>query len=280
MMPTYHLFRAKLLTKTQPGLFANDIQKEDILIHVIKTKPSYDFGRNQVWHIGNVNDLNGSGVVFAIGRTTTRGKSLYDEEKGEFIELEDEESPYTYVFYIKHYSLMAIMYNSKVSPHIKTVANKITKIINSHAVFIYSPFELMLSEIWDPNKFIEYIRNAARVVSFSASASRPNPFDVNSDFHKPLEKLIEAADANKGETTVKGEDLNRTILEEIAHSVASTGDDARMRFQDEVGGSIITKHMRGDSVTVTTESDDKHIIVRKIIEKYEYIRQQKEDDSR
>lgn len=213
--------------------------------------------------------------MFAAGRTTTTSKDFYNEENGNFLEIEEEESPFTYVIYDKQFSVLGIAPKTRLSQSVKSIAKNLEKLLNQQPSVRNAGLRIEIAEIGDPEDFIQQVRDAYTVVDFTAEFGRPNPFDVNDDFHRPMEKYLEATDGTKGKTTVQGENLDRDNVEDVARSVASTGNEAKARLRKERGQRPVTRHMRGDPVSVQVEEeeiDDSGGILRKLREVYQRVR--------
>lgn len=113
-----------------------------------------------------------------------------------------------------------------------------------------------ISEIWDPEGFLQQVREAYSVVSFSVEFGRPNPFDVQKEFHEPMERYLEASGGESGKATIRGEDLDRETIEGVTRSVASSGKDASARLRRSQHQRPVTRHIRGDPVIVPIGDQD------------------------
>lgn len=202
-MPSIYLFRLKAIKAAQGALFEKGISREEFLTSVIESKPSEELREGYIWHVGNVLNVGKDGLLFAAGRTTKKSKELYDEESGDFIQVEDEESPFTYVYYDRKYSILAIEPKSKLSPTVKGIANNLEKLFNQQALVHDFGAKIEISEIWDPEDFLKQIRAAYSVVGFTVEFSNPNPFDVEADFHRPMERYLESTGGKKGKPQFK-----------------------------------------------------------------------------
>lgn len=160
------------------------------------------------------------------------------------------------------------------------VTKNLEKLLNLQSSVRDAGIRIEIAEIGDPEDFIQQVREAYAVVDFTAEFGRPNPFDVNSDFHRPMEKYLEATDGAKGKTTVQGEDLDRDNVEDVSRSVASTGNEAKARLRKGRGQRPVTRHMRGDPVSVQVEEeevDDSGGILRWLREAYQRVRRYDEE---
>lgn len=276
-MPSIYLFRLKAIKAAQGALIEKGISREEFLTSVIESKPSEELREGYIWHVGNVLNVGKDGLLFAAGRTTKKSKELYDEESGDFIQVEDEESPFTYVYYDRKYSILAIEPKSKLAPTVKGIANNLAKLFNQQALVHDFGAKIEISEIWDPEDFLKQIRDAYSVVGFTVEFSNPNPFDVEADFHRPMERYLESTGGKTGKTTVQGDDLDRNSIEKVTRSVASTGNDASARIRHEEKQRPVTRHLRGDPVSIAFDEEERQEpkgLMERIREAYARIRRQ------
>ncbi|RMG40526.1 MAG: hypothetical protein D6732_03220 [Methanobacteriota archaeon] len=256
-MASLYLFRVKVQKNAQGSLFGQDIEPRKIITKAISSKPSAELRKGYIWHIGNVAFIDSEGLSFAAGRTTKKSKELYDDNEKNFLEVEDKESPFTYVYYDMKYGFFAIEPKSKLSPTVKGIANNIEKLLNRQDVVIDSGYRIEISEIWDPEGFLNDIHQAYAVVGFTVHFGKPNPFDVEADFHRPLERFLDETGGERGKATVQGQDLDRDRIEEVTRSVASTGNDASARIRMNEGQRPVTRHLKGDPVSIPIEDEER-----------------------
>lgn len=279
-MPAFYLFRLKAIRSKQSPLFEEKISRRDFLSELISKKPSSEIREGYVWHIGNIQPVGNDGLLFAVGRTTKSSKEKYDEISGDFLQIDDEEAPFTYVLYDLVHSVIAISPKARLSPTVKGVARSIEKLFNEQPYTHDNGVRIEVAEISDPEGFIDQIRSAFAVVGFTVEFGEPNPFDVEKDFHEPMEKYLQSAGGEKGKTNIQGADLNRDTLEELTRSVASTGNEATARIRKRKGQRPITKHMKGDPVSVRVEEfgvpEKATKLLSKIKEAYQRVRKHDE----
>lgn len=112
---------------------------------------------------------------------------------------------------------------------------------------------------------------------FEMTFSPPNPFDVDKDFHRPMENLLESANAGEGKTRIKGQKLDKGVVKELARSAVSAGNDASAKIKmpgDEkaslkkIAGS--QKTVQADDIIVTGE--EKHKLLDLIRQVYSELR--------
>lgn len=274
-MKNIWLFRIKVIEVEQGALFRSKQSRSDFLINLIKRKPDGEIRKGYVWHIGNVSDVGDSGLFFAIGRTTKTSKELYDEESGDFLAVEDEDAPFTNVLYDFQLGVLGIVPKARLSPSPKGVARSIEKLLNHQLEVADQGFRIEVAEIWDPEGFLQQVRQAYAVISFSVEFGNPNPFDVQKEFHEPMEKYLQASGGEVGKAIIRGEDLDRDTVEEVTRSVASAGKNASARLRRERGQRPVVRHIKGDPAIVPVdgeEMDDRAGLLERIREVYQKIR--------
>jgi hypothetical protein len=111
--------------------------------------------------------------------------------------------------------------------------------------------------IRDPRSFLEEIAAAYRVTRFTASFKGPNPFDADELFQKPLSIYLSAASGSAGKTQIKGENLNKEVVQEVARSSAATGNEASARITPAKSQPQVTINLSGDAVKRSYD-DAKH----------------------
>lgn len=222
----FYLYRLKLAVSEQLNLFKKEeLSRPDLIRQIINNKPSIDI-HNGKWHVGNVKLIGQNGGYFAVGKTTKAIKEKFDEDSGNFIEEEDETSPYTHVIFDSEIGLLAIAKKIRLSPTITGITNRIRLLLQSSELTFPYGATISIDPISDPKDFIDALESAYSIRNFTVTFTRPNPFDVDEFFQKPMEKYLEAAEGDEGKTTIKGENLDSETLINMTKSVAATGNDA------------------------------------------------------
>lgn len=257
-MPTieYSLFRVKFVRPHQQSFMYDDLTPPDLLLAAIEEKPSVELRKGFHWHIGNVQTLGESTGYFAFGRTTTSTIEKFDEETGNFVEEELEESPYTHCVFDASIGFIGIAKKPNLSQTAKGIANRLEQLLGQATVVIRNSIEVQVRPIPDPDGFLKAIDEAFRVFSFSATFRGPNPFDADEFFQRPLSVYLSAAAGVKGKTIISGEDLNREVLREVTRSTAATGNEASARIQKSKRQKAMTVNLRGDPIKRMYDEDD------------------------
>jgi hypothetical protein len=273
-MLEFQLFRLKVYPAKQSSLFGPEQTRAQILRAALLALPSAELRRGNVWHVGNVETLDGDGIYFRVGRTSRSSLALYKD--GVFLDTEFETAPYTHVILDIALEVCAIAKKSQLSPTTKGIASRFSRLLNEagHSGEVRAAFEI--DEISDPEDFITYIRQAYSILKFWITVSRPNPFDENEDFVKPFQRFLTEADAYKGKAEVDGANLKADILEELTRSAASAGNDAGATLISKTEERKVRKRLRGNTVNVPQEdvSDEqsKRDVLRRTRESYNRIR--------
>lgn len=274
-MLDFQLFRIKVFPPAQSHLFEGDKTPQEILVETIRSLPETRSKRGLVWHIGNVTGLDESSLYFRVGRTSRSTVEVYHE--GRFIDEQFETSPYTHVILDTRLEVCAIARKAKLSKTTNGISRQLARLLNrsEHARQIRGRFEV--SMISNPESFIRQLREAASVERFWLTFTRPNAFDADEDFVKPTERLLAAADGNRGKTQIKGARMDVGVLEQLTRSVAATGDNAGASIRQEENEPTIPVSLRGDAVDLAQESvdtdEEKLTLLQKLRERYESIRE-------
>lgn len=250
-MLEFQLFRVKVFTPKNKGLFDEILTPPEYLKRAILLKPSAEIRKNIFWHIGNISKIGESGLYFRIGRITKSKMEIFHD--GNFIDQEFEFAPYTHVILYIPFEIIAIAKKSKLSPKPIGIANNFVKLLNKLQFTGINRLKFEVSEINDPTKFIEYLQSSINITKFWVSFKRPNAFDIN-DFFGPLQDFLSEADGEKGKVIMEGEDLNTDPLEEIARSAGATGDDASARIKIKEGEKYQIKNLRKNPVNFQYEA--------------------------
>ena len=254
-MLEFQLFRIKVYPPKQRDFLRKDTSRSEILKDTIISLPSGELRKEVIWHIGNVKGVDDNGLYFRIGKTLPSKIELYKD--GNFIEQKFETAPYTHVILDVVLEVCAIAKKTKLSPKPSGIASQFIRLLNKseEAKKFNATFEI--DAISDPEDFISYLQEAYVISKFWVTFSKPNAFDVNEDFIRPMQKLLKESDGEKGKSEVKGESLNIESLSELARSAATTGDDASAEMRLEPQSKKIRKYLKSKLVNIQcTEFED------------------------
>ena len=251
----YNLYRAKFIRPKQQSFLHDNRPPEEILLAGIKQKPSAEFRKNYIWHIGNLSMLDSKSGYFAIGRTTKTTLSKFDEIAKDFVEEPSETSPFTYVVFDAPLGLMAIAKKSLLAPTTTSIASIIDKLLERTSPVMANGIDVAIDIIPDPSSFIDKIRTVYALKGFTASFTGPNPFDADEYFQKPLSVYLKEANGDVGKASIWGNDLDRDVVEAVARSTASTGNEASAKIITNVGERLTKINMKGDPVKLLYDDE-------------------------
>jgi len=273
-MLNFHLFRVKVYPTNQMDLFEKERRPSEILRETILSFPSVELRKGKIWEIGNVTAIDDFGIYFRVGRVSESKIEVY--QNGKFLDTQFESAPYTHVLLDVVLEICAIARKSRLSPKVTGIANQLVRLLNQSEKGRQFEARFEVVEINDPEDFIAHIQHAFSISKFWITFSRPNPFDIDSEFIKPMEKFLDSANGEKGKAEVKGESLNPERLEELARSAASTGDEAAAWMQLEPNTKKIKKNLKGNPVILPQEDlvtyDQMVVFLQNMRDLYEKIR--------
>lgn len=223
-MPDFQLFRAKVYEPPQRQLFGTEWSRSDFLSECIDQLASVGAARGSAWHLGNRIHVDGAGIYFRVGRLSRSTVGLY--QNGNFVDQEFEVAPYTHVLLDTNLEVCAIAKNAKLSPRPSGIARQLSRLIRNSDIARSRNVDVEIHELSDPEDFIAHLRDAVAIQKFWVTFSRPNPFDIDEDFSKPLQGVLTAFNGQIGKAEIRGSELNASPLETVARSAAATGMDA------------------------------------------------------
>jgi hypothetical protein len=258
-MLQFQLFRIKVYPSQQRHLFEADRTRSQMLRETVVSAPSADFRGGLTWHIGNVAEIDRSGLYFRLGRASRATLEIYDPRTHRFIDQEFETAPYTHVILDVDREVCAIAKKTRLASSALDIARRFGRLLDEseQARALRTSFEV--NDIKDPEDFITQLSQAYSISKFWVTLSRPNAFDANEDFIKPFQRMVEAANGEMGKAELRGQNLNAQQLETVARSAAATGDDAVAWIKPTEGARRVRKQLRGNPANISQEdvADDR-----------------------
>ncbi len=270
----YNLFRAKFIIPNQSNIFGEYLSSSEYMKESIVSKPSFQQKEGSEWHIGNLKEFTNFSGYFAFGRSSKSSIARFDEYSGNFIEEEQEESPFTHCVYDTSIGIFGIARKNELAQNITSVANKLAIVLSQSNIITNHKIKVEVLPIPDPDGFIEAIQNSYKVFKFKATFKGPNPFDADAFFQKPSAVYISTAGGIEGSTTIKGDDLNRDVISEVTRSTASTGNQASARIQKTQKQKPININLKGDPIKrrYDEKSHAPEIVLNDLINQYKKVR--------
>src|SRR5437773_3940236 len=160
-MLQFQLFRIRIEHPGQLNLFEDPRRSSrDIILDVIKSKPSAQLRQGYTWHIGNIEELDPNAIYFALGRTTTAKVETYDEEAGNFVDQEFDTAPYTHVLVELNLQVIAIAGKAQLAPTVPGIGRQLEKLLNSSPILLDAEARIGVAPLNDPQNFITHLREA------------------------------------------------------------------------------------------------------------------------
>lgn len=255
-------------------IFSQEKDRPEVLREIIFSMPSAELRKGVSWHIGNVTILDEDGIYFRIGRISRSTLETYKD--GNFIDQEFETAPYTHVVLDTKLEVCAIAQKAKLSPKPIGTAHRLVELLSKSAEERLYDVEFEIDQINDPADFITYLHKAHLIPSFWVTFSRPNPFDIETDFVKPLVSFLEKSNGDRGRVEMHARDgLAPATLEAVVRSVAATGEDAGAVIEEE-DGKRVAKRLRGNPVVIPeqdpTDDQQRRRLLGLVRERYLTIR--------
>lgn len=226
-----HLFRVRIIKPKQLYLFDDD-SSSSLFLKILMSKPKGELRKGSVWLIGNVVNKESIGS-FKIGRVRKSKISLYNGEKSEFINLDINDNPNTMVIFDANIGLLAIQANADLNDDPESIANNIKKLFYRSDIILNKNYRIDISVISDPEDFIQKINRAFCVTELKINFSGPNPIDADELFNKPLSKIVREVGGENGIISLKGNELDKEVVTEIAKNTAATGNRGTAKVRME-----------------------------------------------
>lgn len=255
-MVTFYLYRLKIEWVDQESRDKNEREPGEIILSAIKEKPSQETGRGQIWRIGNIKEVARKKVFFALGKVTKTTGEFYDESRKDFIAKYLEEAPHTHVAIDLNLQVCAIAQKTKIAPNIRAIARNLSILLNASREVKTNKLTFNLVPIYDPEEFLNSIKNAVRITEFEMTLSQPNPFDEKRQIRDLWEKLARDVNGNRGKISVfprRGKTLKGEGIAKYVQSGISVGDKVKARIQSKPNEKPVLKKMKESQIVITTE---------------------------
>ena len=232
----------------------DDFTSAQVISSAINENLARTLRARQTWRIGNVEDIDGN-LFFYLGKLKRYDRDKFNEENNQFFHGLETEAPYTFVAIDTEFQICGIAKNPALAPRISGISKNLAKLLDLSET-ANGRLHFSIDQIVDPVEFLALVENAGRITNFEMTFGQPNPFDVDLQFHKPIEELCKAIKAKKGKIAVEGEDLNKDTIEQVVRSSSSTGHKARMKIASPDRSKPEIRHTDGDPMIVRVEEDE------------------------
>lgn len=244
-MSRFELFRVRVERPDQRTIDEPDLTPAQLIEHALNEQPSASLRGDIEWHVGNLRRLNDTGLYFRLGKATRGVHPVFDDDSGDFLDIERQEAPYTHCVIDVHLQVCAIMYKSQLAGYTPDLAARLQAALNTASTVRNYGFEFIVLAINDPEEFVEQVEGAHKVKMFGMTFRRPNPWD-STQTREAFERWLDSLDANEGKATARGEELNKDNVVADANAASAGGDEAYAAIQPEEGDRVVRRHSRGN----------------------------------
>jgi hypothetical protein len=267
-MPEFYLFRLRVERPAQGRIFDEpDLPNAEVIRLAIEHQPTTKTRKDTVWALGNVEKIvDDDSYSAALGKILRRDVERYDGDLKAFTQETSEEAPFTWVVFDVALQVCAIAVKYALGNPTQ-LGNALARLLTSTRPAQNRGMQITASQIKDPEEFVLLLRQADRIVKFEVTFKRPNPIDVDKDFHEPMERLLGETNGRDGKTSISGDNLEKEPLEAISNSAAATGDDAKARLKLPDINKIVTKHLRSNPATISTDDVSTIASLQSVVQK-------------
>lgn len=182
---TFHVFRIQCERLLQGRLFARERRPTEVIFEAIQSMPTASVRRGTEWHIAGAEDLGQFSIGFQIGRVQSVNTPQYDDSLRRFFESDAERAPFTWGVYDGATQACGIWRKSGVSLDAFEVGKKLETLLNQSGVPDNYGYAVSVDVIFDPEDFIQYLRNAYEIKRFRFTSHFENAHDVQRLIQKP-----------------------------------------------------------------------------------------------
>jgi hypothetical protein len=274
----YSLYRAKFIKPSQRRLFADDLQPWEFFLRALEERPNAQPKEGYIWHIGKLELFSEHSGTFKIGRTARGTVEKFDESSGDFLEEEQETSPYTHCVFDVRLGLIGIARKAALAPDADGIAARVRQILSKALIVRRNNISVEVVPIPDPEDFLKALDSAYQVTSFTATFGGPNPFDADAYFQRPQSRLLSVAGGTRGKTQIQGANLDREVLQSLTRSTASTGNKATARVKKKKADKTVTIKLEGGPISVGFDKDahNQKQVLTEITSRYLQVRAREE----
>lgn len=274
----FYLFRLKVVYPAQRGLFDthSDEESPKILKEAISSNPTTETKQGKTWVIGSVEEIGDQAITFKLGRKVLKLTPKFNEENKTFQDYPEEEYPNTQIFLHLGLQVCAIAQNSKLGVKPYNIADRMTQVLGYADIAVRSQLRFNAQPLYDPEDFIEALRNAYAIQRFVMEFSRPNPVDEEDLIQRPLQQYLQRADGQKGKVEFSGNAMQVEPLAKLAHAAAASGDNTKALIRENAGDKLKPKSLQNNPLVISeatpNEPSERLSFIQKIVQSYQRIR--------
>ncbi len=273
-MSRVFLYRVKFVRGVIVSLFDEGISPSDLFLLSLreiegKSSPEKD------WVIGGLEFYSELSGKFSIGKHMISELDNFDSDEKVFKRNSVDDYPNTLCFFDAELGLLGITSKFQLSSDTGVIARKIGSIVGSSLEVTRRNIFVEVEPIRDPEGLVDKIRKCYKVKSFSASFTRPNPYDADKYFQKPLSVYCQSINGIKGTAKISGDDLDKDVLIEVTRSTVSTGNRVSAKIIQNMGEKPISISTENSAtgLTIDYENETGDNVVSEIRSAYQVLRE-------
>jgi hypothetical protein len=284
--PTTHLelYRLTVRARFNEPLFAHAAlaRGRGVLLREAILKAGntvFDLNSGIRWRVAPITEIDATGLRFHFGKSQNLSVPVADNTSGDFTVEEINAWPNTHVIVDTDLQVAAIGRNTKLAQNTRTVSLALQEVLSATTVAKESSIEIRASPIEDPTDFLERLKAAAVVTKLWLTIPRPNPFDVEEDFHRPTSAVLEELKADNATVTWQGQhiDAHHQKVPELVRSAATSGGSygATIKETQDSQAMTIRQHKTAKAATLSIKPRER-VTQKTVLERvkafYHYLR--------
>lgn len=232
-----------------------------LLREAIKSATRWEVRQGSIWSVARAQDVDETALHFKFGRHRKMVLPFPVESPSadatDYVEREVDLWPHTDIIVDVQLALCAIGRKPELAEETTTIARALEVVLTTSPTARDSNLEIKASPIDDPQEFLERLRSAFSVKKLWVTIQRPNPFDVEQDFHLPTERVLAEMGGQEARVVWSGKNLNskNPEVEKIVESVARSGGDygaTIQETQDPRSKTRVKKRRKGKAMEVSS----------------------------
>ena len=116
------------------------------------------------------------------------------------------------------------------------------KLLNSTSWEARYGYSFEVKPLRDPGSLVAAVRDAFAIPRLISAFHRPNPFDVEKEFHEPLEKALDAIGGEEGKADIRGT-LDKDKVIDVIGSHAASGEELDIYLKPSKTGDLVRKRL-------------------------------------
>lgn len=195
------------------------------------------------WRVGGFTSVEGTrSALFEFGKVTKVKRGSFDDQAGEFCDLNNEEACRTSMFVNMEegVQILGISPSGGLAPNTARIADMFEKTLNHNLEKL--GICVTIRFIPDDSGFVEKLVDVHTLATFSVTLGQLNKdLDEEDLLYNPVGKVNARFRSDKAQLTFhapKGKDLHRETAVQISNSAMKLGNPVKAKVRDKSGGKL------------------------------------------